>query len=95
MVSITAEAEGSVIKYVIRDDGIGFDPVYRDRIFEPFARLNTGGEFSGNGMGLAIVAKAAALLGWDISVESAPMQGTSFRIGIPADLKVVNGGLGE
>jgi len=95
VVSITAEAKGSVIKYVIRDNGIGFDPVYRDRIFEPFARLNTGGEFSGNGMGLAIVAKAATLLGWDISVESAPMQGTSFRIGIPADLEVVNGGLGE
>ena len=93
VISISARAEGAMINYVIRDNGIGFDPVHKDRIFEPFARLNSGSDVSGTGMGLAIVAKAAALLGWTISVDSVATQGTSFTIGIPADFKMVEEGL--
>ncbi|WEZ85777.1 HAMP domain-containing sensor histidine kinase (plasmid) [Rhizobium sp. 32-5/1] len=84
-VSIITQLSDEGMEYVITDNGIGFDPVFKEKIFEPFTRLNPGNGVIGTGMGLAIVAKALKQLGWSIVVETAHMQGTSFRITIPAD----------
>jgi signal transduction histidine kinase len=91
---ITARRTPGGMNYVVTDNGRGFNPEYKDRIFEPFRRLSAGSQTAGNGMGLAIVATAIHQLGWTISVDTEEMQGTSFRISIPSHHLVEEGGSG-
>jgi len=67
----------------ITDHGIGFDPEHAETIFKPFKRLHSRDQYSGTGIGLAIVSKAADRLNWTISATSSPGVGSTFHIGIP------------
>lgn len=67
----------------VRDNGIGIDPRYHDRIFKMFKRLHTHKEFEGTGIGLAIVRKAIAKLNGTVRVESEPGGGSLFFIALP------------
>jgi len=70
----------------VKDNGIGFDPAYRERIFRPFERLN-GKQFSGSGLGLALAKKIIEQHGGDIWADSRPGQGTTISFRLPqADL---------
>ncbi|MBE8724264.1 PAS domain-containing protein [Flavobacterium hungaricum] len=69
--------------FQIADNGIGFDPVYKDRIFEVFQRLNTESEFSGTGIGLAIVKKIVENHNGIIMVSSEKGKGSVFNVYIP------------
>jgi PAS domain S-box-containing protein len=66
------------------DDGIGFDPRFALKVFEPFARLHGRDEFAGTGIGLAICQQAVERQGGRIWVESAPEDGARFLITLPA-----------
>jgi signal transduction histidine kinase len=67
----------------IRDNGIGFEEIYKDRIFEVFQRLHGKDEYEGTGVGLAIVKKIAENhQGW-IEVSSESGKGSSFDIYFP------------
>lgn len=68
----------------VRDNGIGIEPRYHDRIFKMFKRLHTHREFEGTGIGLAIVKKAAVKLGGSIRIESDPGGGSTFIVTLPA-----------
>ena len=68
----------------VADNGIGIEPEYHDKIFEVFQRLHTADEYPGSGIGLAIVAKSARLMGGEISLESTPGRGSTFSIRLPA-----------
>lgn len=68
----------------IADDGIGFDPVFAEKIFEPFARLHGREAFSGTGIGLAICQQAAERLNGRIEVQSTPDVGSAFTVILPA-----------
>jgi light-regulated signal transduction histidine kinase (bacteriophytochrome) len=72
------------IEIFVRDNGIGIDPHYQQRVFGIFQRLHTDKEFEGTGIGLAVVKKAAQELGGTVRVESAPGQGSTFYVAIPA-----------
>ncbi|KAF2518065.1 PAS domain-containing sensor histidine kinase [Flavobacterium foetidum] len=67
----------------ISDNGIGFDPVYKERIFEVFQRLNTESEYSGTGIGLAIVKKIVENHKGIIMVFSEKDQGSVFNFYFP------------
>lgn len=64
----------------IKDNGIGFDEKYADKVFMIFQRLHHKEEFSGTGIGLAICKKIMELHGGQIRVESEPGKGSIFYL---------------
>jgi signal transduction histidine kinase len=76
------EREKTVLLWV-KDNGIGFDMKYHDRIFEIFQRLHRIEDFPGTGIGLAIVSKVMQRLGGRAWAESAPETGAAFFLEIP------------
>ncbi|MEO7531091.1 MAG: ATP-binding protein, partial [Sediminibacterium sp.] len=66
------------------DNGIGFDPLYKDRIFEVFQRLHGKEEYAGTGIGLAIVKKIIENHKGTITAKSGHNEGATFDIYIPA-----------
>jgi signal transduction histidine kinase len=76
------ETESSCILWV-RDNGIGFDMQYHDRIFEIFQRLHRAEDYPGTGVGLAIVHKAMERIGGRVWAESQVGHGSSFYLEIP------------
>ncbi len=76
------EEDGHVLMWV-RDQGIGFDMKYHDRIFEMFQRLHRAEDYPGTGVGLALVRKAMQRLGGRAWAESAPGAGATFFLELP------------
>lgn len=68
----------------VRDNGIGIDPQYHEKIFNVFQRLHSVQAYPGTGIGLATVKKALDLLGGRVRVESEPGAGSAFRVELPA-----------
>ncbi|NMF88043.1 sensor histidine kinase [Aromatoleum petrolei] len=67
----------------VRDNGIGFDMSYHERIFDIFHRLHRDDEYPGTGIGLAIVRKAVARMQGRCWAESVPGRGASFHLEWP------------
>ncbi len=74
----------------ISDNGIGFNPKYVDRIFQPFQRLHPREQYEGTGMGLAICRKIVERHDGEITVQSQPGQGTTFIVKLPINPKEGN-----
>lgn len=76
----------------VRDNGIGFDEKYLDRIFRPFQRLHGRNEYEGSGMGLAICRKVVARHGGTITAHSRPGAGATFVVTLPAKTEAAEPG---
>ncbi len=84
-IAVSLDSEGSWIKTVVSDTGIGFDAKYKERLFERFYRVDKGRSrlSGGTGLGLSIVKHIVLLYKGKISVDSTPGKGTSFEILLP------------
>ncbi|HVE88945.1 MAG TPA: ATP-binding protein [Burkholderiaceae bacterium] len=69
----------------VKDNGIGFEEIYLDRIFEVFQRLHGRNEYEGTGVGLAICRKIVERHHGHITAHSAPGQGSMFVVTLPAN----------
>ena len=73
----------SCVEVVVQDNGIGIDPQFQKRVFQPFQRLHGRSAFEGSGVGLAICRKVVEQHGGKIWVKSSPGEGTAFHIVLP------------
>jgi PAS domain S-box-containing protein len=83
VITLEAQETPATVLLRIRDNGIGFDMQYHERIFEIFQRLHRAEDYPGTGIGLAIVRKAMQRMGGRVWAESARGAGTTFTLEIP------------
>ena len=83
-VEMGGQAGEGVVTLWVKDNGIGIDPRFHERIFEIFQRLQRAEDYPGTGIGLAIVRKALRRMGGRVWIESAVGQGTTFFLELPA-----------
>jgi light-regulated signal transduction histidine kinase (bacteriophytochrome) len=82
-IAIAARRESAGWRFTVRDNGIGIDPQFHDRIFTIFQRLHRKEDYPGTGIGLSTCRKFIRLCGGEIGFESSPGVGSTFFFTLP------------
>ncbi len=82
-IHVSAEPREGGWQFSVKDNGIGIDPEYYDRVFAPFRRLHSADVFPGTGIGLTACRSIVERHGGRIWVESEKRQGSIFHFTIP------------
>lgn len=83
IVEIDAHDGDEATTYFVRDNGVGFDSRFRDKLFQPFQRLHSDADFSGTGIGLALSHRIVTRHGGNLDADSVLGRGATFTFSLP------------
>jgi signal transduction histidine kinase/CheY-like chemotaxis protein len=92
-IEVGALRQGEDIVYYVRDNGVGFDMRYADKLFGVFQRLHPPEAFEGTGIGLSIVHRIITRHGGRVWADSRPDEGTTLYFSLPAQIEPGTAGI--